>query len=78
MKIHLQMEPAHGFHTRLAVFMNGAYCGRLVFTTAEADIFERTVRNGCLAIDPSIPETVEYELLRDSRAPEPQPGGLKK
>lgn len=39
MKIHLRAVLANGHHTRFTVFMNGANCGELCMTEAEAVFF---------------------------------------
>jgi len=46
MKVYLRADEANGTHTKFTVFMNGANCGQLIMTEAEAvfihDVILRT------------------------------------
>ena len=46
MKLHLRFDSSNEAHTRCTVFMNGANCGQLCMTTAEALAFHDTFAFG--------------------------------
>jgi|GEM_PF-4772464 hypothetical protein len=69
MKVHLRFDSTDAQHTRMTLFTNGASCGQLTMSNAEAIWFHHILSKGCDGLSPKGSKPIEF--VSSGHAPDP-------